>query len=145
MLNYIGLLLCVFVGYGRTTIENAAAFDESTEARATLVHNFLTAVGISRWSYTLDLVGCIVFMHFYNASQVLTAWAFQKSSRPQQLTLCRSLHAESLQTTVSEGLDLGPYVAARTGFKHAPLQLRGVNATNTPPRPTRVYLSSNLF
>ena len=37
---------------------------------------------------------------------LLTAWAFQKRSRPQQLSLCRSLHAEALQATVSEGLTL---------------------------------------
>jgi len=31
----------------------------------------------------------------------LTAWAFQKRSRPQQLTLCQSLHAKALRATVS--------------------------------------------
>ena len=36
-----------------------------------------------------------------------TARAFQKRSRSQQLTLCRSLHA-----TASEGLAQGPYLAA---------------------------------
>jgi len=44
---------------------------------------------------------------------LLTAWAFQKRSRPQQLTLCQSLHAEALQVTVSEGLAQGPYMVAR--------------------------------
>ena len=33
----------------------------------------------------------------------------QMRSRPQQLTLCRSLHAEALQATVSEGLTQGPW------------------------------------
>src|SRR6218665_131312 len=40
---------------------------------------------------------------------LLTARAFQKRSRPQQLTLCWSLHAEAPQATVSEGLAQGPY------------------------------------
>ena len=38
---------------------------------------------------------------------LLTAWAFQK-----QLTLCRSLHVEALEATVSEGLAQGPYMMA---------------------------------
>jgi len=33
----------------------------------------------------------------------------ERRSRPQQLTLCRSLHAETLQATVSEGLAQGPW------------------------------------
>ena len=33
------------------------------------------------------------------------------------ITLCRNLHAEALQATVSEGLAQGPYVAARAVFK----------------------------
>jgi len=33
-----------------------------------------------------------------------------------ELTLCRSLHTEALQATVSEGLAHGPYVAARAGL-----------------------------
>ena len=37
--------------------------------------------------------------------------AFQKRSRPQQLTLCRSLHAEALQANASEGLSQGLYVS----------------------------------
>ena len=43
---------------------------------------------------------------------LLTACDFQKRSQPQQLTLCRSLHAGALQASVSEGLAQGPYVAA---------------------------------
>jgi len=35
----------------------------------------------------------------------------QRLSRPQQLTLYRSLHAEALQATVSEGLAQCPFVA----------------------------------
>src|SRR6218665_624696 len=33
----------------------------------------------------------------------------QRRCQPQQLTLCRSLHAEALQATVSEGLAHGPW------------------------------------
>jgi len=33
----------------------------------------------------------------------------QRRYRPQQLTLCRSLHAEALQATVSEGLAQRPW------------------------------------
>ena len=50
---------------------------------------------------------CIV-LYLSISIALLTAWAFQKRSRPQQLTLCRSLHAEALQITVSEGLAQGP-------------------------------------
>src|SRR6218665_2850248 len=39
--------------------------------------------------------------------------AFQKRSRPQQLTLYRSLHAEALQAIAGKGLAQGPYMAAR--------------------------------
>ena len=70
---------------------------------------------------------------------LLTAWVFQKRSRPQQLTLCRSLHAEALQATASEGLAQGPYVASRAGFEHTTLRFKGIDSTNVPPRPTWVY------
>src|SRR6218665_1575792 len=53
---------------------------------------------------------CIVFIHFYSASHSLS---FQKRSRPQQLTLCRSLHAKALQAIAGKG----PYMAARAGFE----------------------------
>src|SRR6218665_3706146 len=39
---------------------------------------------------------------------LLTASAFQKRSRPQQLTTCRSLHATG-NSTAHEGLAQGPY------------------------------------
>ena len=44
---------------------------------------------------------CIVFINFYSASHSMS---FQKRSRPQQLELCRSLHAEALHAIASEGL-----------------------------------------
>src|SRR6218665_2699508 len=69
--------------------------------------------------------------------------AFQKRSRPQQLILCRRLHAEvtgnckkKLQATVTEGLAQGPYVAASMGFEPTTLRSKGIDSTNAPPRPT---------
>src|SRR6218665_4042318 len=44
---------------------------------------------------------------------LLTAGAFQKRSRPQQLTLYRSLHAEALHPTASEGFAHGRVVTWR--------------------------------
>ena len=62
----------------------------------------------------------VVFVQYLSVSiALLTAWAFQKRSQPQQLTLCWSLHAEALQATASEGLAQGRYVAARAGFEPA--------------------------
>src|SRR6218665_469584 len=61
---------------------------------------------------------------------LLTVRAFLKGSRPQQLTLCRSLHAEELQATVSDGLAQGPYVAIRPGFEPTTLQSKAMNSTN---------------
>src|SRR6218665_2261412 len=48
--------------------------------------------------------------------------------------LGRSLHAEALQATSSEGLAQGPYVAARAEFEPATLPSKGIDSTNTPPR-----------
>src|SRR6218665_505910 len=67
---------------------------------------------------------------------LLTAGAFQRRSLPHQLRLFRSLHAEALQTTISEGLAQGPYVAAKAGFEHTTLRSKGIDSTNAPPRPT---------
>ena|SRR6218665_441983 len=72
---------------------------------------------------------CTVVIHFYSAR------AFQKRSRPQQLTLCRSLHAEALQATASDGFAQGPSVAARAGFEPATIWSKGIHSTNSSPRP----------
>ena len=63
---------------------------------------------------------------------------FKKCSRPQQLTLCRSLHAVALQATASEGLAQGPYIylTAREGFEPTTLRTKGDESTNEPPHPT---------
>ena len=57
-------------------------------------------------------------------------------SRLQQLTLCRSLHPEALQTTASEELAQGPYVAAKAGFEPTTLRSKSIDSTNAPSRPT---------
>ena len=66
--------------------------------------------------YTYDHVKYFV-LYLSVSITLLTAWAFQKRSRPQQLTLCWRLHAKAQQATVSEGLVQGPYVVARAGFE----------------------------
>ena len=64
---------------------------------------------------------------------LLTAWAFQKCSRPQQLMLCRSLHNKALQAIASEGLAQGPYMAARAWFEPTIHRSKGIASTNVPP------------
>ena len=79
-------------------------------------------------------VTCIVFVLYLSISiALLTAWAFQKRSRPQQLTLCRSLHAETLQATPSEGLAQGPYVADRVGSEPVDTQRIRTRPTTLAP------------
>jgi len=43
---------------------------------------------------------------------------------------------EAPHATASEGLDQGPYVAARAGFKPTTLRSKGVESNNGPQRPT---------
>src|SRR6218665_3638579 len=73
---------------------------------------------------------CILFIYFSHHQPFRSA-----PSQPQQLTLCRSLHAEALQSTASEGLGPGPYVAVRAGFEPTTIRSKGINSTNAPPRP----------
>ena len=51
-------------------------------------------------------------------------------------TLYRSLHAEALHATVSEGLAQSAYVAARAGFEPTTLRSKGIESTNEPPHLT---------
>ena len=93
---------------------------------------------------TSPLAFCIVL--YVSNSIVLTAWAFQKCSRPQQFTLCWSLHAKAPQATVSEGLAHGSYVAARVGFEPTTLPLKGFDSTNAPQCPAwQSCLSSKVL
>src|SRR6218665_47137 len=55
---------------------------------------------------------CSIVLYLSISIALLTARAFQKRSRSQQLTLCWSLHAEALQATVNERLAQSRYVAA---------------------------------
>jgi len=45
------------------------------------------------------------------------------------------LHAKAPQATASEGLDQGPYEAARVGFEFASLRMKGDESTNEPSAP----------
>ena|SRR6218665_582232 len=60
---------------------------------------------------------------------------FKKRSRLQQLTLCRSLHAEALQAAASEV----PTWGLEPGFEPATLRSKGIDFTNAPLRPTHIY------
>ena len=90
----------------------------------------------------LIILYCVI-LYLSISIALLTALALQKRSRPQQLTLCRSLHAEMLQATVSEGLAKSSYVAARAGFEPSTLQSKGIDSTNAPPRPTCIISVAN--
>ena len=74
-----------------------------------------------------------VFIHFHNASRSMS---LSEALPTTALTLCRSLHDEALQATVSKVLAQGPYVAARAGFEPATLLSKDIDSTNAPPRPT---------
>src|SRR6218665_3951363 len=78
---------------------------------------------------------CIV-LYLSISIALLTASALQKRSEPHQLTLCRSSHTEALQATASEGLAQGPYVETRAGFEPTTIRSKGIDSTNSPPRPT---------
>src|SRR6218665_158639 len=67
--------------------------------------------------------------------------AFQKRSRPQQLTLCWSLHAEALQATASEGLGQGPHVALERDSNSQPSgrKDRLYQCTTTPYNTTNIF------
>jgi len=49
--------------------------------------------------------------------------------------------AKAPQATASEGLGKGPYVVARATLQT--LQMKGVESTNAPPRPTHAYIYYN--
>src|SRR6218665_1296496 len=85
---------------------------------------------------------CIVFIHFYSASHSLS---LSEAPRPQQLTLCRSLHAKALQAIAGKGLAQGPYMAARAGFEPTTLRSNRVVSTNAPPCPTNTIVSVYHF
>ena len=72
---------------------------------------------------------CIsIFIHIYIAP-LQVHYTTQKRSRPQQLTLCRSLNAEALQAIANEGLAQGPRVATRAGFEPTILRSKIIFST----------------
>src|SRR6218665_1006073 len=79
---------------------------------------------------------CIVFIHFYSASQSVRLSEALPSPDHSNYTL---------QATASEGLAQGPYVADVAEFKPKTLGLKGIDSTNAPPRPTRVQPDANIF
>ena len=80
-----------------------------------------------------------IVLHLFISIALLTAWASQKRTWSQQLTLCRSLQAEALQAIASEGLVQGPYVAGRAGFEPANVRSKGIVSTNVPLSPTSIW------
>ena len=60
----------------------------------------------------------------WTSTRVYSRWAFYITLR---LYLFSEFHAEAPQTTASEGLVQGPYVAARAGFEPTPLRRKASN------------------
>src|SRR6218665_1445979 len=56
-----------------------------------------------------------------------------------RIAYCIGVSRRSAQATVSKGLALGPYVAARAGVEPTTLRLRVIDLTNEPLRPTMTY------
>src|SRR6218665_4199015 len=83
--------------------------------------------------YKVSIVLYCIVLYLSISIALLTASAFQKRSRPQQSTLCRSLHAEALQAIAGKGPAQGPYMAAKAGFEPTTLRSNGVASTNAPP------------
>ena len=79
-----------------------------------------------------SLFYCIVLYCIYS---FLTAWAFQNRARSQQLTLCRSLHAEELYTdnckwrTFPRFLHVQRVSNPRSSGRWTPLSLSGRSVT----------------
>jgi len=64
-------------------------------------------------------------VHFYSEALPTTA-----------RILCQSFTAEAQQTTASEGLAQGPYMAARVGFEPMTLRTKFIKSANEPSRST---------
>ena len=77
----------------------------------------------------------IYFGYFHSASSVPVG-PTQRRSRHSTDT-ASEFHAEAPQSIASEGLNQGPYVAARAGFKPTTFQTKGGEYTNEPPHPTK--------
>ena len=55
-----------------------------------------------------------------------------------------TFHAEAPQTTVIEGLAQGLYMAVKAGVVPMTLQMKGVDSTKAPPRPTLRLVANQL-
>src|SRR6218665_3546030 len=95
------------------------------------------------YMYVCTMYVCIL-LYLSISIELLTARVFQKRSRPQQLILCRSLHAEALQATASEGLAQGPTWRLQRDLSPRPSG-RKARLYNAPPRTTMyvcMYIST---
>jgi len=73
------------------------------------------------------------FIQATSIAHLQVHYTTQRRSRHSTDTVSE-FHAEAPQATASEGLDQGPYVAARAGFKPETLRTKGAESTNGPPR-----------
>src|SRR6218665_267033 len=64
----------------------------------------------------------------------LQVYYTQRRSR-QSTDTFSEFHAEAPQTTVSEELSQGPYVAARASVEPTTLRTKDVDSTHAPPKP----------
>ena len=85
----------------------------------------------------------LMFIHSFIQAISIAPFQVHLKSLLTQHGYCVEFHTEASQTTVSEGLAQGPYVAARAGFEPATLQTKGVEPTNEPPCPT-CYIESPM-
>src|SRR6218665_1954506 len=90
-----------------------------------------TLNSLKREFWPIPILITIIALYLSNSIVLLTALTFQKRSRLQQSTLCRSLHAEAIEATLSEGLARGPYIAGRAMFETRP---SGRKASSLPIR-----------
>jgi len=103
-----------------------ASIDESSSL------TFSQNIWESIFTYLFIYSGC-----FYStsSSQLLLLTSTQRRFIHSTNTVSE-IHAKVPHATAGEGLALGPYVAARAGFKPTTFQMKGVESTNEPSHPT---------
>ena len=74
-------------------------------------------------------------IHFHSASLGIS---LSDTLRTTALILRRSLHAEALQATASEGLAQRSYMAARVGFEPATFRTKGTETQHLATTPNNV-------
>ena len=90
-------------------------------------HDRMSTHAVHAFSIRVGLHGA--FIHSFIQDNFTT----QRRSRHSTDTV-PEFHTEAPQSTASEGLAQGPYVAARAGFKAATLRMKGDEFTNESPR-----------